>query len=442
MKNIVRLCVIAGLASWAASASANEQNSLVETIAENAFFQDAKVDMSTRNYWKYLKEDESQPKEVHSAWGQNIILDFKSGYLADFIGFDATYTGVIKLGASDYFSTRALLYNDGPGADKNNASGFNKIGQRYVKIKFDLGDVKFNAKGGWQILKNVGTLAASTRLSQNSYLGYSAHVAYDNFSLDAAYVTSSINRDAPDKVHFLTKNNRVIDNIITGGLNYKDKDLSLAYFYGEAEDYVRRHGLEVSYKATDNLILGSQIYGTYALDDYKSMAAGRREFDNHAWHYAFDAKWKEQDWSTKFGIAYTRAEKTDGLGYYYRHLAKNTRGRFNAMTLAGSDYMRDGELALALATDYKLTPDLTAGLLMNYGQFDYKDNTVRTGEVNIFTRWTPSDQRLKNLSVFAMFGPGWSYKNHQKTPTLFNGETASSHSLAGEIIIEYKFNLL
>lgn len=69
MKNMVRLCVIAGLASWAVQAVANEQNSVVDTLAENVFFQDAKIDLSTRNYWKYLKEDESQPKEVHAAWG-------------------------------------------------------------------------------------------------------------------------------------------------------------------------------------------------------------------------------------------------------------------------------------------------------------------------------------------------------------------------------------
>ncbi|WP_261822044.1 OprD family porin [Pragia fontium] len=441
MKKIIGPCLIASLMSLTANATSSDKNNTASPLANNPFFQDAKLDISTRNYWKYLKEDESQPKEVHSAWGQNVILKFESGYFADFIGFDATYTGVIKLAASDYFSTRALLYNDGPGFDKSNAAGFNKMGERYVKIKYALDDLKFNARGGWQIIKNTGILTASNRLSQNSYLGYSGQVSYENLSLDAVYVTSSINRDAPDKVHFLTKDNRVIDNIISTGLNYKDKELSAAYFYGEADNYLRRHGMELSYRANQHLTLGSQIYGTYALDDYKSMSASRKEFDNHAWHYAFDAKWQQQKWGNKLGIAYTRAEKNNAIGYYARHVSKNMRGRFNAMTSAGSDYMRDGELALSTATDYLVTPDLKMGLLMNYGQFDYKSNTVRTGEVNVFGHWIPKDNTFKNLSIFAMFGPGWSYKHKNRTPTLYNGDVGRAHNLAGEIIIDYKFNL-
>jgi hypothetical protein len=69
--------------------------------AKNRIWQDAQVDIKLRNYWKYLKEDEAQPVKVHNAWGQAVTLDFQSGYLWDRVGFDATYTGAIKLGASD-----------------------------------------------------------------------------------------------------------------------------------------------------------------------------------------------------------------------------------------------------------------------------------------------------------------------------------------------------
>lgn len=440
MKKIILLTLISAV--FATQAAESNHSELLDTLAEESFFKDTKIDLTLRNYWKYLKENESQSKEVHNAWGQAFGLDYKSGYFLDFIGIDATFTGVIKLGASDYFSTRALLYNDGSGFDKNNAKGFSKIGQRYVKIKFGNDELKFHGKYGWQILKNYGVLTASNRLSQNSYLGYSGTVSYQNFTLDTAYVTSSINRDSPNKTEFKTNSKKDVDYIVTSGLTYKDKNLFLTYNYGEAEDYQRRHVIEASYKPIQHLTLGSQIYGSYALDEYKKMAANKKDFDHHAWHYAIDAKWQEEDWSIKLGIAYTDAPKDHAIGYYNRQITKNSRSRFNALTSAGLDYMRDGELALTAVGTYNFIDELTTGLQINYGQFDYKSNTIKTGEVNIFNRWVPTDPRLKNLSVFSMFGYGWSYKNDNKTPRLYNGKYHTSPNLSGEVIIEYRFNLL
>ncbi|WP_392559631.1 hypothetical protein [Orbus mooreae] len=98
--------------------------------------------------------------------------------------------------------------------------------------------LKFNGKYGWQILKNYGVLTASNSLTQNSYLGYSGTFVYENLTLDTAYVTSSLNRDSPNKTKFQTKDKQDIDYIFTSGLTYKDKDLFITYNYGEAEDYL------------------------------------------------------------------------------------------------------------------------------------------------------------------------------------------------------------
>lgn len=429
------------LASLSTQVQATESThyEVLDTLAKDSFFKDSKINLVARNYWKYLKEDESQKKTVHNAWGQSFAINYQSGYFMDIIGIDATATGAIKLAASENFASRGVLYRN----SDNQATGYSKLGQRYVKLKLGNETVQFNGKYGWQILKNYGVLTASNRLSQNSYLGYSGTVTYDKFTLDNAYVTSSINRDSPDKVHFLTKTGKVIDYVFTSGLSYKDRDFSFVYAYGESENYLRRHVIESSYKVDDKLTIGAQIYGSYALDEYKKMSNGKRDFDNNAWHYASDIKWQEQDWSLKFGIAYTNAARKDGLGYYDRHLAKNTRGRFNALTSAGADYMRDGELALTALGTYNFIPDLMTGLQINYGQFDYKGASIWTGEVNIINHWKPSDPRLKNLSVFSMFGIGRSYQNHNnKTPILVNGKGQSSPNLSAEVIMEYRFNLL
>lgn len=437
MKKTVLSALIAVAVIAPAHATEDGNYAFLDALAEQPLFKDAKLTLTAKNFWKYLKEDESQPKEVHNAWGQSFGFNYQSGYFADFIGFDFSFVGAVKLGASDYFATRGVLYND-----NGTAKGYSKFDQRYLKFKLGDEQLGFHGKAGWQILKNYGTLTASTRLSQNSYLGYSGTFRYENLALDLAYVTSSINRDAPDKVPFKTNDGKVIDHITTGGLTYKDKTTYFTYNYGESDNYLRRHVIEMSYKPVSELTLGSQIYGSYAQDDYKSMALSKKEFNDHAWHYAFDAKWQTKNWSTKLGVAYTKAEKDNGIGYYGRHLAKNSRGRFNSMTSAGVDYMRDGELALTALTTYNFVPELTSGIQVNYGQFDYKDNTVRSGEINLINIWKPTDKRLKNFSVGTMFGYGWSYKHQNKTPTLdHNGHYQRSPSLSAEVVIDYRFDL-
>jgi hypothetical protein len=110
-------------------------------------------------------------------------------------------------------------------------------------------------------------------------------------------------------------------------------------------------------------------------------------------------------------------------------MSKNSRGTFISMAYAGSDYMRDGELVLANISDYNLTPELAIGLAGNIAQFNYKGNHVRTGEINAFSRWVPTHPKLKNLTVWAMFGPGWSYRMNGKTPVLNDGHYIRANSL-------------
>lgn len=54
---------------------------------------------------------------------------------------------------------------------------------------------------------------------------------------------------------------------------------------------------------------------------------------------------KADRWSNKWGIGYTDANKANEIGFYPRHLSKNSRGTFISMAYAGDDYMRDGVMA-------------------------------------------------------------------------------------------------
>jgi len=67
----------------------------VDDLAETRFIKNSSLDLGTHNIWKYLDEGETDKRNIHSAWGQGLALDYKSGYLADFIGVDASYYCVI-----------------------------------------------------------------------------------------------------------------------------------------------------------------------------------------------------------------------------------------------------------------------------------------------------------------------------------------------------------
>ena len=410
--------------------------------AKNRLWQDAQVDIKLRNYWKYLKEDEAQPVTVHNAWGQAVTLDFQSGYLWDRVGFDATYTGAIKLGASDYFSTRGLLYDSGGNMEKRDAHGFSKFGQRYLKLKLGNDAYGFNAKAGWQELKNFGVLTSTHRLSRNSYAGYSGILNGGNMQLALGVFNKTIRHDSAKTLSLQTQSGQKVDAIYTGALNYKDQQSAITYAFGEARHYQRRHLIEAAYTLSPRWRLASQIYGSQGLENYKSMPASKKTFDTQAWHYVGEVRRTQGDWAQTFAAAWTSAPKTNAVGYYARPLTKNTRGRFNSLTSVGKDYTRDKELALVSLSQYQISPGINSGIQFNYGQFHYRNNRVRTGEVSLINRFSNWHPDFKNMTVSTLLGYGWSYKNSKSTPQLnARGKYMRSDSLSAEVSIEYKFDL-
>lgn len=408
----------------------------VADIKDSSFVKDSSLELGTHNILKYLDEGETGKRNVHEAWGQGVSLDYKSGYINNFIGVDGSYYGVIKLAAADNFASRGILYND-----NGQASGFNKVGQLYGKAKFSESGINGNLYGGWKLLK-LGVLTTSMRAAPNTYQGISGDVTWDAYRFRMAYVDKSSNRDSPDKVHFMTSDGQQIDSIYTGDLQYKSDTLTALYLYGESEDYLRRNGLELAMKQNKSLAYGMQIYTTDTLDKYDSMRASKKDFDSSATHYAVDMTWKPGNWIIKPGFEYTQAHKTDGIGQFPRNMSKNSRGTFNSMAYAGLDYMRDEEKVISFDMGYNLMPDFLVGINTHYGFFDYKGQAVKEGEFNVYTLWKPSSPALKNLSVFTMAGPGRTFEHNGTTPIEdSNGIIKKTNSMAYEFRIDYKFNI-
>nr|VUD33855.1 outer membrane porin, OprD family [Raoultella sp. NCTC 9187] len=154
--------------------------------------------------------------------GQGIAVDYQSGYFNDIFGADIIYYGAVKLGASDYFNSRGVLYNNGPGNSKHNAEGFSKFGQRNLKLKYSVADMQLKRPLG---LAGAEKTMASSRprrgLSPTTYSGWSGALSYDDLTLRGAYVESSMARNSPDKTHFQTNAGREINHLVSGELLWK-----------------------------------------------------------------------------------------------------------------------------------------------------------------------------------------------------------------------------
>lgn len=145
------------------------------------------------------------------------------------------------------------------------------------------------------------------------------------------------------------------------------------------------------------------------------------------------------------GVAWskTKAPLDNGLGHFYWHMGKNTRGAFNSPADGeGNDYVNDNEQMIYWYGKYVLSPELTTGIFANYGfGAKYQGVKLTQWEYGGFIAWVPKS--VSGLSLFAGFGPSYSWKLVKGKPWLTDDKRDfhRSHGLGGGITMEYKFGL-
>ncbi|EOJ8669244.1 MULTISPECIES: hypothetical protein [Providencia] len=429
-----------------ATISEAKEYKFVDSLINEPLIKDSKLDLFLRNRFKYLNENEVGPTYIHTAWAQTIGLNYQSGLWKETLGFDVSYTSVTKLGASNFFASRDLLWNDGSGFKSSNAKGFTKFNNRFIKLH--LGDdegLSYKAKYGWQAAHMYTVLKSPYESAQNSYLGYTGTLKYNDFSIDTLYFDSVMERFSPNKEKFRNRNNEAIEYIAAGGINYNTKEFKATYNYGYAKDFIDRHFIDLNYMPYSNITLGFRAVGNVPLEMYKNMPSSRQAANGSSWVYEGTVKWQYDDLGMKVGVGYTDAAKNDGsLGYFDRHPVKNARWRLDPMSSAAYHYQRNGELALTGLIDYKYAEDFYSAVQLNYGQFDFKNNKIKTGELNLINAWQPSDPRLKNFTIFTKLTKAWLYQTEgNRIQPVFddNGHYIRRNAIAADIIFDYKFNI-
>lgn len=425
---------------------ASESTNLVDgsSLASSSFFKDSKIDFSTVNKFQYLNSNDypSYTSTVQTAWAQGIKANYQSGYINDIFGIDASYTGVAKLAASKYFFTREYLYADGD--YPYDASGFSKFNQIYAKQKFGDDSKYIRLYEGQRQLPNFGSISMQDKVAYSSWYGISAETGYDEWSARFAYVTKYSDSDEPNQEDLLTKDSKVIDNIITGDVSWKNQDKSVLFFSGDSHDYLRRYGLEMSKTnagPSGVWIYGSQIYMNQGLDMWKEMSSSNKFYDDNAYHFAIDATYINGPWFTKAGYGYSIAKRTGNLGKFGWDMTDNSKGNFNGMAAGlSSDFTNDKENFLGLITMYQFVPSYAAGVVSRFGYgHEYEGNHFQDIELGLLNKWTPT--QIKGLTAFFGFGPNWTFKRQfDNTPLLdANGNWIRGRGFCFTSSVEYKF---
>ncbi|WLI77760.1 OprD family outer membrane porin [Kosakonia sp. H02] len=436
IKFTLPLVFISGLSGTTAFAN----NELPNT---QGFIENSQFDITLKNVWMLNTSNQHADAGIgeQRAWAQGALLDYQSGWYRDVIGVDASWYSVVKLYANDDFAGRDLLRDH-----NGHAEGFNKIGQLYGKLKWEDEHAYARLYAGWKQLYKFGAISVTrSRAAPSSWQGVSLESGWEDFSARAAWVTRFSERDEPEKRRFYTlKSNKPIDHIVTGDVSWiPAKNTRVTWLIGESDNYLLRQGLETQFSLplaeNENILLRGAWYYNRGLAEWE----GARGFTNTAQHIFAMVSYQSQDIESGIAWSKTKAHLDNGLGHFYWHMGKNTRGAFNSPADGeGNDYVNDNEQMLYWYGKYALSPELTAGIFANHGfGAKYQGVALTQWEYGGFVAWAPA--AISGLSISAGFGPSYSWKLVHGKPSLTEDKRAfhRSKGVGGGVTMEYKFGL-
>lgn len=413
-------------------------------ISSGGFFENSTMNMVLQNVWMLNTTDQLGDQGVgdQNAWAQALHVNWQSGWVGDAVGLDASWYGVEKLYANDAFYGRDLVRDN-----NGHAEGFNKLGQVYGKARWGDATRHLYAWAGWKDMYKFASLTSShSRATPSTWEGISSEAVWNAFAVRGAIVTRFSERDEPEKRRFMTlSSNQQIDYIATGDVSWSPrKGSKITYVVGEAKDYLLRHGLEAnaSWPVSEsvNLLTKGVFYYNKGLGDWE----GTRSFNDEASHLYLQVGYQYAGSESGVGWSKTNASLDKGLGNFYWHFGKNTRGAFNSPADGeGNDYINDGEKMFYLYSQYRFSPQLVMGVYGNYGYgMEYQHVDLKEWEYGGYFLWSP--ERVKGLSLFAGVGPSYSWKlTGQKTPSLTSDKRTFNRAkgIGAAVRVEYAFDL-
>ena len=385
-RKLSALTVLAASIPTTAALANVEGNSLQRDL-----IQGSKLDLSLRNVYFNFKSN--APNKNWSQWAQGMELNYKSGYFADFIGFDMSYYGSLRL-AQTGIEKHGLMGGQLLGKD---SQSYQKLGQAFIKIKASEGPVKLTGKAGYTRIKKGFLSGSSSRATPSSYRGAHGELSLnDDLTVYGSYI---------DRIGFRTENrweplvNAAGDRISYAaqlGGTYKRNNLTLEAMASSAKDYQKQYAVVASHTFDLNEETKLTVDGNfhYARDGgslfgkkYKNGTKTTGFFDSSGHHINLNTRINYKSWSGYLSYGQTTAKKTGGLGTFDYFVAYNEYGA--APTSIGGyigDFLYHNEKSWQTGVKYNFAQqqlpglDLSANYIHGSGVKDLSTSNKVTGE--------------------------------------------------------------
>lgn len=395
-----------------------------------------------RKYKSALSKGSETKRHERGADALGVQLNFKSGWFADAVGFDASLYTVGDLHSPNP-DTRQLLIETASG----NRTGYSKLAQAYIKAKLQPDDEEpplLTFKGGRERIYTGLIAGSGSRATPSAWRGIDLKGEYEGLSYGFAWVDQNSLRNSSnfeDLKSFKKKgaaygtnlsNNSTtnaaeaeqIDNVWGAELGYEIMGLSLKYRDSHAKDFLYTYNIDASY----NLELSPELDLTFNAKYYKEKEDGEL-WTGYVWGspaFNKDANLKHFNVTADLGdlmliLGYTKTEAkyrdasgNQKLGSYYYDFGMNTHGGFDVPTsMMTGDFFYDQEKAWIIGAGYdfaEFVPGLATKVYHTRGKDfkGYNGEKLKEHETDFDIIYKFQQPVLSGLSLrfrYAMYRP-------------------------------------
>ena len=312
---LFKLCTLSA-AVLAATAGAAQANSFIDDSTVDVKVRGAHFDYKPGTSIKQEEGNEvEEGKNLADQYKQTALgaeLNFKSGYFADVVGFDASLYGALKVsnsGGDNNKGNGQLLGEDG--------KSYHKLGQAYLKAKFGDDNLDFYGQAGYMRGKNGLILGSTSRSTPASYRGALAEMTIQDFWVHAGYVDRVGRRTETSWDQFKNKNGDIISNAWQLGGRYNANNISAELTYLQSKSYAKQLALVAGYDMDVNDDVNVQLEGVYFQNKKGGDLwdkDGNTAFDNKGSIYNLGATVNYQGFAVGLIYAKSKADLTGTIG--------------------------------------------------------------------------------------------------------------------------------
>lgn len=409
-------------------ASAAQANTFAPLI------EDGTLDLHLRNYFKKDTHKNNSDNSGHQ-WAQALSLNYSSGYIGNFIGFDLGGHYALKLKSSlDNGINPGLLRVK----DSNSSRSYGK-GSYAVKINLmDYGVAKY------------GRMFLDTPLLKDNYSrslpslteAFYADGMFGDASIYGIWALKANERTEANFKDYMVDGNKEAVKVFGGGYNFRNglNGLTTNLAYAQQDEYARRYYIDVGYGTELEMV---DLSGDFKFGRNSRIGKSKEDGEDNSQN-TWGLTLKAEAYQATVAVSYqavSQTNMTDGDGnpaasYQTEWAARGSdmTGYFGPHDMMISSFTGNGQKSWGINLGYDLAgmvDGLSVGAMYAKGKIDEKDISDKDeSEYNLMA--TYATPQVENLSISALYG-----KNTKKDKGDSSKETKSQIRL----IVKYDMSV-